>query len=123
MRKDIRTIITQIRRLQAQRAQILEALLAVDPFITGSLSQVKRRCGKPNCHCTKEPAHPVWVLSTSKAGARRCQVVRLADVHQVQRLVASYKQFRAGRQALQATHKTERTLLRGLMEERSIPYE
>lgn len=122
MRKTILTTLRRIRRLDQQRAGTLRRLLVDSPLLQASLSLVKRTCGKPNCHCATEPGHEVWVLTTSEHGQRRCQVVRQDDVTEVQRRLTTYKEYREGLRALDATHKEEKQLLRGLMEKRNVPY-
>jgi hypothetical protein len=123
MRKKILTTLRRIRRLEQQRAGTLRRLLVDTPLLQASLSLVKRTCGKPSCHCATEPGHEAWVLTTSERGQRRCQVVRQDDVDDVQRRLAAYKDYREGLRTLDATHKEQKLLLRGLMEKRNVPYE
>ncbi len=124
MNRPTRVTLRRIRRLEAKRARIVGQLRASGLLLVGSLSLVKRTCGKPGCHCAQEPAHEAWLLATRLAGAqRRCQVVRQADVKEVQKRVAAYKRFRAGLRDVEALHKELKALLRGLMENRNVPYE
>lgn len=116
------TTLRRIRQLEHQRAGTLRRLLRDTPLLRASLSLVKRTCGKASCHCAAEPGHEVWVLTTSEAGQRRCQVVRQDDVAEVRRRLTSYKVYRDGLRALDATHEKEKRLLRGLMEKRNVPY-
>ncbi len=98
-------------------------LLIADSLLRGSLSLVKRTCGKPNCRCAIKPCHEAWVLATSRQGKPRCQVVRRDDIDDVQQRVAVYKECRAGLRTLEAMHKEEKRLLRGLIDQRNMPYE
>ncbi len=123
MRKKILETLRRIRRLEQRRTRLMKQLLVADPLLRASLSLVKRTCGKPNCHCAAEPGHEAWVLATSERGQRRCQVVRQDDIDDVQRRLEVYKNYREGLRNLEATHKEEKRLLRGLMEERNVPYE
>jgi hypothetical protein len=123
MRQRVAPIIRQVRRLQQERARLLEDLLADRPLLKGSLSRVKRTCGKATCHCAEAPAHQVWVLATTRDRRRRCQVVRLPDVPKVQERLAIYKDFRRGLRRLYAIGREEKGLLRGLMHKRHAPYE
>ena len=123
MSKHIFTIIRKIRKLEQERGRILNSLLVPNPLLIGSVSRVKRTCGKPNCRCAEKPSHEVWTLATSKEAHRRCQVVRQADVNAVQERVAVYKDFRAALRRLEAIRTEEKSLLRGLMEKRDVPYE
>ena len=43
--------------LERQRAGLYEELSQVGDFRRGSLNEVWRRCGKPNCACAQE-GHP-----------------------------------------------------------------
>lgn len=42
--------------LEQQRRKIVQDLAALGDFQPGSISGVTRRCGKPNCHCSKPGA-------------------------------------------------------------------
>ena len=114
--------IRKLRSLEGRRARLLDALCDDEPFLVGSISLVKRTCGKPTCHCATTPAHETWVLATTLDARRRCQVVRQADVDDVRRRVAIYKAFRKALRDLDAIEREQRTLLRGLMEGRNVPY-
>jgi hypothetical protein len=115
--------IRKLRVREQRRARLLEALCDEEPFLVGSLSLVQRTCGKPTCHCATTPAHPAWVLATTRDARRRCQVVRLADVEDVRRRVELYKSFRKALRDLDAIDREQRALLRGLMEGRNLPYD
>ena len=116
-------IIRKLQALEGRRAQLIERLSANEPLLVGSLSRVRRTCGKPTCHCTVAPAHEAWVLATNRDSRRRCQVVRLADVQEVRERVANYKSFRKVLRELEAIDRDEKALLRGLMETRNMPYD
>ena len=120
--KNLATI-RKLRVLEQRRARLLEALGDDEPFLVGSLSLVQRTCGKPTCHCATAPAHPAWVLATTRDARRRCQVVRLVDVEDVHRRVALYKRFKQALRDLDAIDREQRALLRGLMEGRNVPYD
>jgi hypothetical protein len=115
--------IRKLRALERRRARLLEALCDDQPFLVGSLSLVQRTCGKPTCHCATTPAHPAWVLATTRDAHRRCQVVRWADVEDVRRRVERYRSFKQALRDLDAIDREQRALLRGLMEGRNVPYD
>jgi len=123
MSKQDSSVVRQFNRLEAQRAEAIHSLLHTASLLKGSLSLVKRTCGKPTCHCVKSPGHRVWVLATSSEGTRRCQVVRKSDVDAVRQRVNAYKAFRAAQRRLQAIQKEQQALITGLIEERHLPYE
>ena len=43
--------------LEAERDRLYARLAAVGDFRRGSLNEMRRKCGKPNCACA-EPDHP-----------------------------------------------------------------
>ncbi len=112
-----------LRALERRRKDVMGRLLAKSPLLRGSLSHIRQRCGKPTCHCVRKPAHPVWRLSSSRKGRQRCQLVRRDDVEWVQEYVGRYKDLRRDLRALEAIHREEKVLLRGLTEIRGIEYE
>lgn len=122
MNKKILINIREIRKLDRERSRLLKRLLIPTHLMIGSISLVKKTCGKPNCHCAAKPSHEVWTLASSREALRRCQVVRQADVDGVYEKVAIYKNFRAAMRRLEAIRKEEKLLLRGLMEKRNVPY-
>ena len=111
-----------IRKLERERAQLLEDLLLPEPLIRGSLSHLKRTCGKESCHCAKQPAHQAWVLMSLQKEGRRCQVVRQEDVELVRRRVETYRAFRSAPRRLKAIHIKEDALLRGVLQRRAVTY-
>ncbi len=123
MRKSLSANLQTLRQLERQRRALLRRLLLSEPLLKGSLSHVKRTCGKPTCHCARRPAHPVWVLATSSNSHRRCQVVRQADVQLVQRRLAAYRQFKEALRSLQAMERRQKALLLGLRDSRAWNYE
>src|SRR6266851_5583760 len=59
-----------------QRYQIPETVVA--DLLPGSLSQSRRRCGKPTCHCAAGPGHPSWYLAFMVGGTQRVEHIPAA---------------------------------------------
>ena len=121
-RKTFLSLNKQLRRLNAQMVQITSELLDEDPLLIGSISEVLRTCGKPNCRCAKKPYHPYLVLMTSRGGRRKCQVVRKADVDQVTLRVRRYRKFRSLLKDLKALETKRRDLLKSIMQAKNEWY-
>jgi hypothetical protein len=49
-------------------------------MVRGTILQLRRRCGKPQCHCAEGEPHVSWVLSYSEKGRTRMLVVWPEDV-------------------------------------------
>ncbi len=43
--------------LELKRSELLRQITALGDFRSGSITSIRGRCGKPNCHCHK-PNHP-----------------------------------------------------------------
>ena len=52
-RNIVKQLINEIQDLERRGHDILEDLLKEGPLLSGSISEVKRKCGKPNCYCAK----------------------------------------------------------------------
>jgi hypothetical protein len=88
----------ELARLESRRDDLLAELAQVGDFRRGSLSEVYRKCGKPNCACAA-PGHrghgPQWNL-TRRVGGRTVtlHLKRGPELEKVRREVAEYKRFR-----------------------------
>jgi hypothetical protein len=90
---------TDLAALEQERSRLFAALAAVGDFRRGNLSEVRRKCGKPNCACAApdHPGHgPQYNLTRSVAG-------KTANVHlkpgpeldKARREVGNYKRFQS----------------------------
>jgi hypothetical protein len=59
--------------LQAQQLLpgLLESCLGREPLLPGSLYTLRRKCGKPSCHCNRGELHESTVLSYRGQGRPR----------------------------------------------------
>ena len=49
-------------------------------MVSGTILQLRRRCGKPQCHCANGEPHVTWALSYSEKGRTRMLTVRPQDL-------------------------------------------
>ena len=75
-----------------RRYRIPEAVVA--ELLPGSLSQSRRRCGKPTCHCATGSGHPSWYLAFMVGGKQRVEHIPAAWAADVQRRVAAGREFK-----------------------------
>ena len=54
-----------------QTQDLIETFLAREPLLPGSLYTLRRRCGKPTCHCNDGELHASTVLSYRGQGRPR----------------------------------------------------
>ncbi len=60
-----------LRRLLQNLEGSLEVAFGRAPLVKGNVYQMARKCGKPNCVCTRGELHRSMVLSWSEGGKSR----------------------------------------------------
>ena len=120
--KSLALLARQVRGLSEEQAELVERLLAQEPFIVGSVSTVLRRCGNPNCHCAPAPAHPSMHLATRRHGKRKCQLVRKSDEPLVAEKVNRYRHFRDQLRKFEKLERQRRHLLEAVAAARGEDY-
>src|SRR5438309_11953516 len=67
-----------------------------EPFIVrGSLFTLRRRCGKPSCHCASEQGHESPALAYPEGGKTKTMTLGAEDVEAVHAALARYNAARA----------------------------
>ena len=95
-RLEIRMSVPSPEELEAQRAELYAALAEVGDFRRGSVSENYRRCGKPNCACTRpdHPGHgPRYLWTRTVGGKSRGRQLATAEVDKVRRELDRYAEF------------------------------
>ena len=88
----------ELAELERRRAELYRELGQVGDFRRGSLNEVRRKCGKPNCACAApgHPGHgPQWNLTRKVDGRTRAVHLRPGpELEKARREVAEYERFR-----------------------------
>ncbi|HEX5293755.1 MAG TPA: DUF6788 family protein, partial [Streptosporangiaceae bacterium] len=88
----------ELPELKRRRAELYRELSQVGDFRPGSLNEVRRKCGKPNCACATpgHPGHgPQWNLTRKADGRTRTVHLRPGpELEKARREVAEYERFR-----------------------------
>jgi hypothetical protein len=88
----------ELAELERRRAELYAELGQLGDFRRGSLNEVRRKCGKPNCACAApgHPGHgPQWNLTRKAGGRTRTVHLRPGrDLDKARREVAEYERFR-----------------------------
>ena len=71
MSQEISSLRSELLKAQQQLLQLLEACLAREPLLPGSLYTLRRKCGKSNCRCSRGELHESTVLSYRGQGRPR----------------------------------------------------
>ena len=97
MSHDLSSFRRQLRELQQQLAPVLETFLGREPLLPGTLYTLRRRCGKPTCHCARGELHASTVLSYRGQGRPRNITPPPEHLRAVQQLTDDYRLFRQAR--------------------------
>jgi hypothetical protein len=84
--------------LEQQRSAILQEILRLPDFRSGSITTTRGTCGKPNCRCHQphQPGHGPNVRLTRKVEGKTITetFATPAELHKAQREVEAYHRFR-----------------------------
>jgi hypothetical protein len=86
-------------KIEAERAALLEKLATTGDMRRGSITEVYRSCGKPNCVCASpdHPGHgPFYAFTTKIKGKTKTLQLRPGPVlSKLEREVTTYRGFRS----------------------------
>lgn len=123
MAKSIRQLREELRDLHQQRRTLLRRLTSRHELAQGSVSVVRRKCGKSNCHCAEGVGHPQTLfLFQGTDGRRHCKLVRKADADWWLRAGERYREFRRDLRKLRTLNQREEQIVVALMERRAVGY-
>jgi hypothetical protein len=84
---------------------LVEPLFSDLPVIKGTVYELKRKCGKPGCKCSRGDLHRRMVVSASEGGKTRLQVIPDGFLVEVQGKVRRYQELRRVRARLGEIHR------------------
>jgi hypothetical protein len=79
---------------------VIKPLFSDRPVIKGTVYELKRRCGKAGCKCTRGELHARMVVSASEEGKTRLRVIPRGFLIEVQAKVRRYQELRRVRARL-----------------------
>ncbi len=87
-----------------------------EPFmVRGTLFTLRRRCGKPSCHCATESGHESPALAYPEGGRTRTMTVSEGEVDDVR---AALERYNTARAALDASADAGVAVLRARLTQR-----
>lgn len=111
MKKNLSRQRQRLWQLWRTAERLVRRMQRAEAMCPGSLYLLRRRCGKPTCHCRQGPLHAIWVVTRSEAGRVRLYRVPEKTRAAVRRLTECYREWQQARAALV---KSQRELLRQL---------
>jgi len=94
-----------LRRLSDEVRELINPFFSDKPLIKGSVYELKTKCGKPGCKCTKGELHHRMVVSASEKGKTRLRAIPHGFLIEVQTKVRRYQELRRARVRLIEVHK------------------
>lgn len=95
----------ELRRLLSDLERSLEVVFGRVPLVKGNVYEIARKCGKPNCACTRGQLHKSMVLSWSHQGKTRLKSIPAEKVTELSRKSEEYLRFRRARAQVTVIHK------------------
>ena len=96
--------LSSIRSRLAEARQALQGLLqdcfGREPVLPGSLYTLRRKCGKPNCHCARGELHESTVLSYRGQGRPQNISPAAEQIDALRQMTDDYRRVRQARAKL-----------------------
>jgi hypothetical protein len=83
----------RLLRLDKERRNLISEVLRPLPMIIGSLYEIRRRCGRPRCRCTRGELHASWDLSRRLGERTKLSYIGRLIPDWVQEQVIRYQRY------------------------------
>jgi hypothetical protein len=100
MNQRLSSLRSQLRQAQQLLPSLLEACFAREPLLPGSLYTLRRKCGKPTCHCSCGELHKSTVLSYRGQGKPRNLATTPEHLPALRAMTDHYRRCRQARAQL-----------------------
>jgi hypothetical protein len=100
MNQQLSSLRSQLLKVHQQLAQLLQDCLGREPLLPGSVYTLRRKCGKPNCHCNRGELHESTVLSYRGQGRPRNISPRPEQIDSLRTMTHDYRRCRQARAKL-----------------------
>jgi hypothetical protein len=100
MNQQLSCLRSRLLEAQEQLPKLLEDCLGRDPLLPGSLYTLRRKCGKPNCKCSRGELHESTVLTYRGDGRPRNVSPPPEQRESLQSMTQAYRRCRQARAQL-----------------------
>jgi hypothetical protein len=88
-------------RLRDEINQVLKVFLSRDSLVRGSIYELRRKCGKPNCACASgQTLHSCTAITWSDGGHKRLRSLSPEEEARLAPQTENYRRFRRARAKL-----------------------
>ena len=91
--------------------RVMRVVFGRSALVKGNVYELARKCGKPNCICTRGQLHRSMVLTWSEKGKSRLLSLPSERVAEVKKKSEEYLRFRRARARVTEIHRAILTLL------------
>jgi hypothetical protein len=85
--------------------RVLKVVFGRSALVKGNVYELARKCGKPNCICTRGKLHRSMVLTWSEKGKSRLLSLPSERVAEVKKKSEEYLRFRRARAQVTEIHR------------------
>ena len=110
-REEVSRLRSALRDRLAELRRVLKVVFGRSALVKGNVYELARKCGKPNCICTRGQLHRSMVLTWSEKGKGRLLSVPSERVVEVKKKSEEYLRFRRARARVTEIHREILALL------------
>ena len=110
-REELSRLRSTLRDRLAELRRILKVVFGRSALVKGNVYELARKCGKPNCICTRGQLHRSMVLTWSEKGKGRLLSLPSKHVAEVKKKSEEYLRFRRVRARVTEIHRDILALL------------
>ena len=110
-REELSRLRSALQRRLTDLRRIVQVVLGRSPLVKGNVYELARKCGKPNCLCTRGRLHRSMVLTWSERGKSRLLSIPSERVAELKKKSEEYLRFRRARARVTEIHREILTLM------------
>ena len=104
-REELSRLRWALRERLTELGRVLKVVFGRSPLIKGNVYELARKCGKPNCLCTRGRLHRSMVLTWSEKGKSRLFSLPPERVREIKKRSEDYLRFRRTRARVTEIHR------------------
>ena len=104
-RDELSHLRSALRGRLADLQRVLKVVFGRSVLVKGNVYELARKCGKPNCVCTRGQLHRSMVLTWSEEGKSRLLSIPSERVAEVKKKSEEYLRFRRARAQVSEIHR------------------
>ena len=110
-REELSRLRSALQRRLTDLRRIVQVVFGRSPLVKGNVYELARKCGKPNCMCTRGGLHRSMVLTWSEEGKGRLLSIPSERVAELKKKSEEYLRFRRARARVTEIHREILTLM------------